>query len=332
MGIDGRKKGMTIEEMRKCKDDHGYSYDTISEQSGVPASTIFKIFTGISKSPRKRTLDAIELGLRKLTGEGTGTFPYGQGKGIRYQAPGHPVTPYVSETALQYGLEDGSLMQRNSRLYITNPDGTHTWLRQGYYTAEDYDSLPESIHAEFIDGYIIEMDAPSVQHQKCVTFLLTRISSYIEETGADCEPGIAPTNVMLFNDESKILEPDILVTCEDSKITSYGIIGAPDFVAEILSKSTKRYDMNLKASLYKKAGVKVYWMIDPDREQVMIHDFEAGDTVSIHTFDEKLTLRLHGNELRIDFTILKKQLDKLNKITEANKDLEQYFRPKLHSS
>lgn len=307
---------MTISEMKEFKEKNEISYDILSKYSGVPASTIFKIFQGASGKPRKRTLDALEGGIQRLKVSLSLKGSYGE-----WTKPDLN-TSMVSESARSYrtypeydyssAYGAGHTVKKDPQhLYINNPDGSHVWPNQGSYTIEDLRHLPESLPVELIDGNIIEMEAPSFAHQKCAGFLYNKLSDAIEEAGEDCETFIAPIDVQLTENDSDIVEPDVGIVCDRSRITGHGIVGAPDFIAEILSPSTRRRDMTLKAWLYARAGVQLYWMIDPEKEQIIIHDFAHGDALSIHTFDETVDFCLHEKQLSIDFSRLKIQLGKL---------------------
>lgn len=136
---------------------------------------------------------------------------------------------------------------------------------------DEYFSLPENARAELIDGKIVNMAAPSRRHQELSLLLTRQIDACISNYHKDCNLYYAPFMVNLFGDESTFVEPDILVVCDKSKLSDRGLEGAPDFVIEIVSDSSRKMDYQRKMLLYSEAGVKEYWIVDPDRERTTIY-------------------------------------------------------------
>jgi Uma2 family endonuclease len=98
-----------------------------------------------------------------------------------------------------------------------------------------------------------------------------------------------------------MVEPDVIVVCDKDKIKDFGIYGAPDFVLEVLSKSTHNKDMTLKLSKYQAAGVLEYWIIDPYKEKLLIYDFSDEDYFpSIHSLEGNVPVAITGGDLEID--------------------------------
>ena len=78
------------------------------------------------------------------------------------------------------------------------------------------------------------------------------------------------------SDDDTVVQPDLVVICDRSKIDDKGCNGAPDMVIEILSPSTARHDKLVKFQLYQNAGVREYWIVDPDTKTVQAHVLESG--------------------------------------------------------
>lgn len=132
------------------------------------------------------------------------------------------------------------------------------------FTLDDWRSWPEGERWELIDGIAYAMSpAPRVPHQKTVGALYSKLDQFLE--GHPCQPLIAPVDVFLADEagEQTVVEPDVVVVCDPSKIHDEGIYGAPDFVAEILSDSTAFKDLGVKKQLYERAGVREYWVVHP---------------------------------------------------------------------
>lgn len=168
------------------------------------------------------------------------------------------------------------------------------------YTVEDIYNLPDGERAELIDGQIYYMaPTPSRTHQKLVGKLYNVISNYIDSNGGKCEPYIAPFAVFLNKDDLTYVEPDISVICDPDKLNDKGCNGAPDWVVEIVSPSSKRMDYFTKTFKYRTAGVREYWIVDPAKERITVWDFENNDTAD-YTFKDKVKAGIYP-DLYIDF-------------------------------
>ena len=97
-------------------------------------------------------------------------------------------------------------------------------------------------------------------------------------------------------------------------IHSKCVYGAPDFVVEVLSKSTEKKDKIKKISLYKNAGVREYWILDLEKRLLLIYLFEKGDYIVITGLEEPQPMRIYEGKLVIDFEYINQMLDKYNKV------------------
>ena len=182
---------------------------------------------------------------------------------------------------------------------------------QGKYTIEDYLAWPEDQRIELIDGYIYEMAAPSVPHQIIAGLLYADILAQITAANGSCVPLISPTDVQLDCDDKTIVEPDVFVVCDRSKIRGKRIFGAPDFVIEVISPATSKKDMTLKAPKYANAGVKEYWMVDPLKRHVIVHVFDDSADTSIYGFDQTVPVAVSNGTCAIDFSRIDSYLNRL---------------------
>lgn len=168
------------------------------------------------------------------------------------------------------------------------------------YTTDDILALPEGVRAELIDGKIYYMASPTLTHQRLLVGLSAQIYNFIREHGGDCQVLPAPFAVFILNDKRNYFEPDISVICDPGKLDEAGCHGAPDWVIEIVSPSSKTMDYYRKAGMYSEAGVREYWIVDPAREAVVICRLEKGEEPMIYPFTEKLASGvLEGLELDI---------------------------------
>ncbi len=165
------------------------------------------------------------------------------------------------------------------------------------YTVEDIYALPDGERAELVDGEMYDMAPPSTTHQRIVSRLHLKIAGYIESNGGKCEVFPAPFAVFLNKDERNYLEPDISVICDKHKIDEVGCNGAPDWVIEIVSKSSRHMDYYIKLFKYQKAGVREYWIVDPEKEVVTVYSFE-NETMEQYAFEDAVPAGIYD-----DFTI-----------------------------
>ncbi len=267
---------MNRELMIKKKTELGLTSEMISELSGVPLSTVQKVFSGKTKAPRKKTMEAIE---RTLLAE--------ERKKADALAEVQRPAALVRESAREYGSA----------------------ARKRIYTIDDYYALPEDQRVELIDGVFYDMGAPSIMHQFLLGDLFSLFRDCAREHNMPCEVFLSPCDVRLDRDDYTMVQPDLLVICHDLDLRAARYEGAPDLVAEILSPSSRSRDMVLKLHKYQNAGVREYWIIDPQYKEVTVHYFEA-DLYHpvIYGFDSQIPVGISGGECRIDFSGILKRL------------------------
>ena len=173
-------------------------------------------------------------------------------------------------------------------------------LKEKVYTIDDIYALPDGQRAELIDGQIYDMAPPNRRHQKIVQFFSRRIGNYIASKGGSCEVYPAPFAVKLNADDRTYVEPDISVICDPKKLTEEGCTGAPDWIIEVVSPSTRRMDYSVKLFKYRTAGVREYWIVDPDKNRIMVHDLEE-DNMEEYTFTDAVTVGIY-DDLTIDLS------------------------------
>lgn len=286
---------MKLEQMREIKETRGYSYAQLSQYTGVPMITLQKIFTGKTKSPRKATLDAIEkvLGASEETYRGKA---YAYGKEASPYGGKDPLSVHEEVSAYQYGIENAQEVSPEGIKY-GNPH-----KKQGEFTLEDYYALPDEQRVELIDGVFYDMSAPRIVHQDISYVIHSAIATYIKSQKGKCKAFFAPVDVQIDCDDKTMVQPDVLVVCDREKIRGFGVYGAPDFLVEILSKSTRKKDMTIKLAKYCEAGVREYWIIDPHKRVLIIHNFmdeswvpeirPLQGEVPVAIFDGKLKINL----------------------------------------
>ncbi|MCL2194257.1 MAG: Uma2 family endonuclease [Treponema sp.] len=139
---------------------------------------------------------------------------------------------------------------------------------QRYFTYTDYKEweLKEGERYELIHGEPFAMAGPNIRHQAISMEITNQLYNYLK--GKTCRAFAAPCDVRLFYEEDgsddTVVQPDIMVVCDKSKIGAEGIRGAPDLVIEILSPSNTAIEMGRKFRLYQNAGVREYWVVSPE--------------------------------------------------------------------
>lgn len=150
------------------------------------------------------------------------------------------------------------------------------------YTYADYLKWKFEEQLELIRGKIFKMSpAPAPDHQK-ISLVIGGIF-YRKLRKSNCQAFPAPFDVRLpvknrrkDNEITTVVQPDLCVICDESKIDSRGCIGPPDLIVEILSPGNSAKDVKLKFDVYEKAGVKEYWIVYPVEESVAVFILEKG--------------------------------------------------------
>lgn len=160
------------------------------------------------------------------------------------------------------------------------------------YTIEDIYALSDGVRAELIDGQIHYMAPPNRRHQDIIFTLSRKIADYIEAKKGCCKVYLAPFAVFLNEDDRNYVEPDISIICDSNKLNDKGCVGAPDWIIEIVSPSSRKIDYYNKLFKYRTAGVREYWVVDPDRKIVTVYEFEH-DNMEEYSFGEDVPVGIY---------------------------------------
>ena len=180
--------------------------------------------------------------------------------------------------------------------------------KQGTYTLEDYYAITDERRVELIDGVIYDMTAPTAPHQIIAARMYYIIQNYIDSKKGKCRVFISPLDVQLDCDNRTMVQPDVIILCDMDKYTERCLVGAPDFLVEVLSPGTRKKDSSVKLRKYRNAGVKEYWMIDLAGRRVIVYCFEEKEEPTIYGFDSKIPVGIYGGDLLIDFQRIEKEL------------------------
>ena len=285
---------MKIEDLKKRKEELGYTNEMVSALSGVPLGTVQKFFGGATSRPRLNTLQSIECVL----------FPekHSPKEAALYRDIVHNLTldyaENVSEMPAFYEYSaDVPVEQR--RIY----EKVSSWKEPGEFTVEDWENCPDGSWMELIDGILYDRNYPTKQHHFITTKLIVQLDNAIEKAGKPClvlgPVGVQPDE----KDEKTGVIPDIAIICDREKYTKdeAKIIGAPDFVAEVLSPSTERYDRTIKFDKYWTAGVREYWLINIEKREVWVYKLDKSAVITKYSFEDQIPLGISEGNIIIDF-------------------------------
>jgi len=161
------------------------------------------------------------------------------------------------------------------------------------YIYEDYAGWDDDERCELIDGVIYMLSSPSQAHQEIGGELFWQLRGFLKEKL--CKVFQAPFDVCLNSAGDKdntVVQPDIVIVCDKSKLDGKRCNGAPDMVIEILSASTSKRDMVIKFKKYLQAGVREYWIVDPDRKVVSVNILNNGNYIA-HAYGDEDIVPVH---------------------------------------
>ena len=268
--------------MQERKKELGYTNADIARLSGVPFGTVQKLFGGFTKAPRRATVEALQriLGVKPPSGE-------------------------LQKSLYPSGERDASTLTKDS--FVRDASGVWQPLGTGY-TVRDYGKVPENLRVELIDGQLFYMEAPTPLHQEIASAVFLELRSYVKENRGPCRVLMSPIDVQLDCDEQTMLQPDVAVFCRRDRIRRWGVYGSPDLVVEVLSPGTRKKDMFLKTYKYERAGVREYWIVDPEKKYVIVHYFNDQSIPAIYGFHAQIPVRIWNGECVIDMAAISEEL------------------------
>lgn len=170
---------------------------------------------------------------------------------------------------------------------------------KGTHTVEAVLALPEGQNAELYDGERETRAFPTATHQGIIGCLFTEIAVYLRAKEEHCRIMMSPFAVFLKDDGRNYLEPDITVVCDERRLDEEGCHGAPDWVIEVVSPTSRALDYGKKLGAYIDAGVREYWIVDSEKKVIVTYDLEQPDIPVIHHFGDIVKPGIY-NDLAID--------------------------------
>ena len=180
------------------------------------------------------------------------------------------------------------------------------------YTYADYLTWMDDVRRELFDGFIKLMTpAPSSKHQE-ISFNLSGIfRGFILQK--KCKGFAAPSDVRFPKNRKSlddkqvytVLQPDLYIVCDLSKIDARGCLGAPDMIIEIISPKNSKRDTRDKFNIYQENGVREYWIVNPNDENVtvfVLDDKNKFQFVGMYAEDDKIAVNIFNGDLKVDLT------------------------------
>jgi len=148
------------------------------------------------------------------------------------------------------------------------------------FTYGDFKSwdLAEGERYEIIYGKAYTMLTPYARHQEVLVELMMPFYTYLQDKPSQIILGPLPVRLFYKEDESDdtVVQPDIMIICDKTKLGPEGCRGAPDLIIEILSPFNTAIEMNRKLILYQEADVREYWVVDPQNKVITVYRFHEG--------------------------------------------------------
>ncbi|SHI82421.1 Endonuclease, Uma2 family (restriction endonuclease fold) [Cruoricaptor ignavus] len=166
------------------------------------------------------------------------------------------------------------------------------------YTYADYLLWKFQERVELLKGRIFKMSpAPNRKHQRSAQYINQVLYRYFE--GNCCEVYFAPFDVRLPSKSGEVItvvQPDLCVICDRTKLDDKGCNGAPELIVEILSPGNSAKEMGIKFNLYEESGVQEYWLVQPAEKAILVYTLEEGKFIGL----QPVTLGMTAKSRKFD--------------------------------
>ena len=293
---------MNIKDMRRRKKELKLTTAEIAYRAELPVSTVSKVMTGETSRPRYVTVEKINEVLARE--EMLSRVRAYMRELLEYimEHPDEDIDQIQFEKAYRrkHNLDNLPLPQARPLSAEDVPrSGNLALLQPDKVSVQQLLDLEQDRRVELIDGHLIINEFPGMRHQLLVKNIGRAIDNYIIEVGGDCLMLNVGVNVRLDEDDYTLVGPDIVVLCDRSKVEESGIVGAPDWIIEVVSPASRSRDYRLKMCKYVNAGVREYWIIDPEKEKVTTY-IEGEPTMAyVYNFDEEVPVYIYDGKLKI---------------------------------
>lgn len=203
------------------------------------------------------------------------------------------------------GYEVAKIVPCEERSIVAEEAANYIFNDRWKLSYEEFLKMVENsdLRYEYIDGEVYLLASPVYSHQVSVTEIIAIFHNWFK--GKKCRPLASPFDVTLIKskDNINVVQPDIIVICDTDKIDAAGKYkGVPTLAVEVLSRSTRSKDMLKKLDLYMQTDVKEYWIVDPDKKEVSIYNFEKHDIADHNTYIGDMTVKsntFNGLDVRL---------------------------------
>lgn len=297
---------LNIDELRQKKKELKLTTADIAYNVELPVSTVSKIMTGETKNPSYITIEKIhdficreEMKTRliayietvsKYLDEHPDEDVDQKAFYIEYTKK-HPFHDFAGGEDREKPVEGHSIWENLALDHVHKT------------TIKDFADLGETRNIELLDGYFIVNQSPKLNHHILVKHIGSIIDRFIEDNRGKCMMFNTGVGVFIDSDEFSCLIPDICVLCDNTKLVSEGIVGAPDWVIEVTSPGTARNDYTKKMHKYMSAGVREYWIVDPDKETVTVHIEGMPMVTHLYGFDDEIPVYIYDGKLKISMRV-----------------------------
>lgn len=298
-----RAKGqgyMDVSDLKERKKRLKLTSARLADLAGLPVSTVSKIMTGETKNPSYVTVEKLDRALSReemmsrLKAYRDALFAY---------MKEHPEDP-VDQRQFEKKYRREHHLTNAPLPFAVPEDQKETFGNLALWDHERVTTgvlheIGEDKMIELLDGHLIFNEAPSLSHQMLVQKLGKKIDRFIEEHHGKCRMFNVGVNVYPDEEEETLLIPDLAILCDDAKLFEGGIMGAPDWVIEVVSESTRHRDYNEKMHKYMCSGTREYWIVDAATERVTTYIAGEPMMVYIYSFEDAVPVRIYEGALKI---------------------------------
>ena len=159
----------------------------------------------------------------------------------------------------------------------------------------------ESVDHVYGAGARVEgQELPTYVHQFLLGQIFTDMMSFYRIGGFGYLPFMGPLGVQLNDEDSTVLRPDLVLIGDRQKLRDGVIYGAPELVMDILPPYFGHREWIIDFNKYMQAGVREYWVLDPEKEIVIVYCFDPIRPTAIYSFEDEIPVRISGGQLTID--------------------------------
>ena len=259
---------MNIDKLKQLKKDAGYTNKMIADESGVPIGTVQKVFSGETSAPRYKTLKAIEAVLIPASG-------------MELSQVG-----VIKSNNRAAGVAGTAVRQNEDRVAGIAP--------------------ARSVLMDMIAQEIIFQIRFALQERGANVYFPAPGTSVQLPGSAILSAGVElPSSIhKIEENDSAFIFPDVSMVLNRDKITAEGIVGAPDLIVEVMDGETRSMQIAIRPELYRRAGVREYWMVDTDAKNITAYDFAGEALPSMFGFSGRVPVKIFGDDCQVNFAQL----------------------------